>query len=141
MVFPLYAVKISPGRYALSPLIFSVEGTIPTTFILGFNREIALIAPSTTPDPHISYFISSIFAAGLIDIPPLSNVKPLPTNIFGFSFFGPLKYSMIMNFGGSSVPEATPAKAPIPILVNLSLSKIVTFTDEDFPIFVACSAK
>ena len=36
-------------------------------------------------------------------------------------------YSRMINFGGSSVPIATPARPPIPISVNSSLSKIVTF--------------
>ena len=38
IVFPLYAVKISPGLYAFAPLRFSVDGIIPTTFNLGFNE-------------------------------------------------------------------------------------------------------
>ena len=125
----------------MSPLIFSVEGIIPTTFIFGFNMDTARITPRTTPEPHISYFISSILAAGLIEIPPLSKVNPLPTSIFGFSVFIPLKYSITINFGGSSVPEATPAKAPIPISVNSFLSKTVTFTSESLDISFAFSAK
>ena len=99
------------------------------------------ITPNTTPDPHISYFISSIFEDGLIEIPPLSNVSPLPTNILGFCFFAPPMYSIIINFSGTSVPEATPANAPIPILVNLSLSKTVTFISLFFPISFAFSAR
>ena len=114
---------------------------MPTTFILGFNSATAFMTPRTTPEPHMSYFISSILDAGLMDIPPLSNVSPFPTNTFGFCFLGPPMYSIMMNFGGTSVPEATPAKAPMPILVNFSRSNTVTFMPPDFPIAFAFSAK
>ena len=64
---------------------------------------------------------------GFSEIPPVSKVNPFPTSITGFSFLGPPKYSIIINFGGSFVPCATAAKEPMPILVNLSLSNTVTF--------------
>ena len=46
-----------------------------------------------------------------------------------------------MNFGGTSVPAATPASAPMPIWVNFSLPKIVTFMPAVRPIDFALSAK
>ena len=97
---------------------------MPTTFSSGFNKASALKTPRTTAEPHISYFISSILPAGLIDIPPESNVNPFPTNTLGF-LPPPFIYSRIINFGGSSVPCATPARPPIPISVNSSLSNTV----------------
>ena len=48
---------------------------------------------------------------------------------------------MIINFGGSLVPWATPAKAPIPISVNSSLSNTVTFISHFLPTSCANSAK
>ena len=125
----------------MSPLIFSVDGIIPTIFIFGLNAAIAFITPNTTPEPHISYFISSIRLAGLIEIPPLSKVNPLPTNTIGFADFLPPQYSIKMNLGGTFVPEATPARAPIPIFVNFSRSNTVTFIPPDFPMACAFSAK
>ena len=99
----MYAFKISPGLYALPPNKFSVDGTIQTAFIEGFNLAIALKIPKTVEEPHISYFISSIDAAGFIDMPPASKVNPFPTSTIGFEF-PPLLYSKTMNLGGSFVP-------------------------------------
>ena len=43
------------------------------------------MVPSTLAAPHMSNFISSISAAGLIEMPPVSNVTPLPTSATGGS--------------------------------------------------------
>ena len=94
---------MSPGLYAFEPFRFSVDGIIPTTFILGFKIDNACKTPKTTIEPHISYFISSIFDAPFIDIPPESKVRPLPTITLGLSFPA-LLYSTTINLGGSSVP-------------------------------------
>jgi hypothetical protein len=37
----------------------------------------------------MSNFISSISGDGLSEMPPVSNVMPLPTSTTGFAFFGP----------------------------------------------------
>ena len=100
----------------------------------------AFIVPKTVADPHISYFISSILPAGLMEIPPASNVSPFPTNTLGFSS-PPFMYSRIINLGGSSVPNATPAKAPIPISVNSSRSNTVSCIPPSSAISLAASAK
>ena len=42
--------------------------------------------PTTTAEPAISYFISSINLAGFNEIPPVSKQTPLPTNANGFCF-------------------------------------------------------
>ena len=46
----------------------------------------AFIVPKTEAAPHMSYFISSISAAGLSEIPPASKVNPLPTSTMGLAF-------------------------------------------------------
>ena len=61
-----------------------------------------------------------------MDIPPESNVSPFPTRTLGLES-PPFIYSKTINFGGSSVPIATPARPPIPISVNSFLSRILTF--------------
>ena len=43
------------------------------------SRAIAPVASSTAAPPDMSNFISCIFAEGLIEIPPVSNVTALPT--------------------------------------------------------------
>ena len=65
---------------------FSQPANTPMTFNGRFNSAIAFIVPKTDAAPHISYFISSISAAGFKEIPPASKVKPLPTNTIGFAF-------------------------------------------------------
>jgi hypothetical protein len=65
---------------ALPPGMFSVAGITPTTLSGRRISAIAFMAPSTLAAPHMSNFISSISAAGLIEMPPVSNVMPLPTS-------------------------------------------------------------
>jgi hypothetical protein len=75
---------MSPGLFAAPSGRFSerrhdaddVERQAP-------SRRQAAIVPNTLAPPHMSYFISSIAAAGLIEMPPASNVSPLPTSATG----------------------------------------------------------
>ena len=85
MVCPDMLVTMSPGLIAWPPGMFSQLGMTPTTLIGGFISASALIVPSTLPAPDMSYFISSISAAGLSEMPPVSNVMPLPTSTTGFA--------------------------------------------------------
>jgi len=91
---------MSPGFSAPPPDIFSVAGTRPTILTGSFKSAAALIAASTAAPPAMSVFISSIFSAGLMEIPPLSNVRPLPTSAIGASPFLPPVYSRMISFGG-----------------------------------------
>ena len=76
-------VTTSPGFTARPSGMFSVAGIRPTTLIWGLSSDSALNTPSTLAAPPMSYFISSISAAGLIEIPPVSKVMPLPTSTTG----------------------------------------------------------
>ena len=60
--------------------MFSVAPTTPTTRIGRRSRAMAPIASITAAPPDMSNFISDIFIAGLMEIPPLSNVTALPTS-------------------------------------------------------------
>ena len=60
--------------------MFSTHGAKPVTAIAGFNCASARIAPITVAAPAMSYFIFSMPSAGLMEMPPLSNVTPLPTS-------------------------------------------------------------
>jgi hypothetical protein len=44
----------------------------------GLSLPSACIAPSTAAPPDMSYFIFSMPSAGLSEMPPVSNVMPLP---------------------------------------------------------------
>ncbi len=74
----------------------------------------ACINPKTVAEPCMSYFISSILAPGLRDIPPVSNVIPLPTIIGGFPlpFLG-LLISKITIQGFLLLPFPTFSRPPI----------------------------
>ena len=79
MVLPLAARTMSPGRCALPSGIFSAQASTPITLHFRPKRAMARIAPSTAPAPVISSFISPMLSSGLMEIPPLSKVMPLPT--------------------------------------------------------------
>ncbi len=75
-----------------------------------------------------------------MEIPPASKVNPLPTRILGFCDSSEPKYSSTINFGGSSVPWATPARAPMPMAVISLRSKTVIFIPPSLAISPASSA-
>ena len=118
---------MSPGLYDSPPGIFSTDGIIPTTFIRNFNSEIDFIIPKTVVPPHLSNFISSILIPGFNEIPPVSNVTAFPTKTIGFSFFGPLLCSKIINFGSFLLPAPTETIPPNPFFFNSILEIILHF--------------
>ena len=104
---------MSPGRWAFPPGRFSVAGTTPITFSFGLILATAFIAPKTAAEPHMSNFISSIDLPGLSEIPPESNVTPLPTTA-RVSFASGCRYSMKINLAGVIEPWETPSSIPMP---------------------------
>ena len=103
--------------------MFSAKHEIPFT-LRSYPVECkASINPNTVAAPHISYFISHIPPVGLIDIPPVSNVIPLPTiqglctpsSASGFSVNRTIQ-------GFLSLPFPTLISPPIPSSCNLSQS-------------------
>jgi hypothetical protein len=114
-VFPLALLRISPGLIARPPGMFSVVGTTPITRIGAFSSAIARIAHATAAPPAMSSFIRSMPSAGLMEMPPVSNVMPLPTR----PSTGPAgapggSCRKTMSRGGSPLPRATPSNRPIP---------------------------
>jgi VWFA-related protein len=59
-----------------APGMFSTIGMTPMQRTGAPSRAIAVIAPSTAAAPDMSSFILSMFSAGLIEMPPVSNVTP-----------------------------------------------------------------
>jgi hypothetical protein len=80
--------------------------------------------PSTAAAPDMSNFMSSMFCAGLIEIPPVSNVTPFPTSTTGAAS-DPL-YSSTMKRGSSALPCAIDSRAPIFSRTIAALSSTVT---------------
>ncbi len=90
MVCPDMLVTMSPGLLAAPSGRFSEAGTTPMRLIGRASSQAASRVPKTLAPPHMSYFISSISAAGLSEIPPASKVSPLPTRTTGLvSFLAP----------------------------------------------------
>ena len=80
IVTPVLARTMSPGLTEWPDGMFSVAPTIPATRTGSPSAAIAPTDSTTAAPPDMSNFISCIFAAGLIEIPPESNVTALPTN-------------------------------------------------------------
>ena len=83
MVSPFIERTTSPGRCALPSGMFSTSPTSPTTLAGALRSASVLITPATTPAPPMSIVISSMPAAGLIEMPPVSKTTPLPTSAKG----------------------------------------------------------
>ena len=119
-------VTISPGRWAAPDGMFSTKPTMPTALTLASRPASAFINPMTTPAPPISHFMSSIPADGLIEMPPVSKVTPLPTKAIGLVSLAALPLRPLPPPLGSpchcittildsrSLPWPTPNSAPIP---------------------------
>ena len=72
--------RMSPGLVALPPGMFSVIGTTAMARIGSFCSAIDRSAATTVAPPAMSSFIRSMPSAGLSEMPPVSNVTPLPTS-------------------------------------------------------------
>ncbi len=67
--------------------------------------------PRTVQAPHLSNFISSMLRDGLIEMPPVSKVTPLPTSA---TISSPLPHSSRTSLGGLWDPLPTARIPPIP---------------------------
>ena len=95
---------MSPGRWALPDGMFSTSPMMPTTLALALRSATAFITPTTQAAPAMSPFMSSMPEDGLIEMPPVSKVTPLP-----------------MKATGGSPSAAVPPHDHQPRLVNRSL--------------------
>ena len=129
----------SPGLSARPPGMFSVVGTTPITRIGASSSAAARSAPITAAPPAMSTFIRSMPSAGLIEMPPVSNVMPLPTSPSTGPGGAPGGLcSITITLGGSALPCATPSNRPMP-RARISFSSS-TVTDSVVPSAAACGA-
>ena len=119
-----WLVITSPGLNAVPDGMFSVLGIRPTTWTFGRSRPSTSKVPSTAAAPDMSYFMSSMFCAGLIEMPPVSKVTPFPTSTTGAPS-APV-YSSTMNRGSSALPCATASRPPI---FSASIARLVEHGD------------
>ena len=89
MVWPDIDVTMSPGRCALPSGMFSTRPMRPTALTLALRAASACIRPATQAAPAMSPFMSSMLAAALIEMPPVSKQTPLPMKATGASPFLP----------------------------------------------------
>jgi len=114
IVRPFIARTTSPGFVALPEGMFSVHGAIASTFSFAPSRASAHAAAITVAAPVMSAFIASMFAAGLMLMPPVSNVIPFPTSARSHPSPPRPRYPSRISFGGSALPFATERSEPIP---------------------------
>ena len=116
MVLPDMDVTISPGRWAVPLGMFSTRPITPTALTRAFREASACIRPVTHAAPPMSPFMSSMPAAGFIEMPPVSNVTPLPTKARGGAPFLPPAQRITTSRASFAEPLATPSNAPMPSL-------------------------
>jgi hypothetical protein len=128
IVVPSEAVTMSPGRMAWPEGMFSVAPTTPMTRTGRLSRAIAPTASMTAAPPDMSNFISAILAAGLIEMPPVSNVTALPIRPSTDPLASAPSYRRTMSAGSLWAPWATAPNAPIPCSARKSRPKTSTST-------------
>ncbi len=87
-VVPPYWVSTSPGRCAVDDGMFSAIGTVAVTSAATPSFAASTTVATTAAAPAMSEVIASIPAAGLMEMPPVSKVMPLPTS----ATFGALRF-------------------------------------------------
>ncbi|CNW30274.1 Uncharacterised protein [Mycobacterium tuberculosis] len=87
-VVPPYWVSTSPGRCAVADGMFSAIGTVAITSIGSRSRAASVTVAITAAAPPMSEVMWCIDAAGLIEMPPVSKVIPLPTKATFLAFWG-----------------------------------------------------
>ena len=127
-LLPPYWRMMSPGLSAAGPARFSVAGMRPTTLTPATPvSAMACMAVITAAPPHMSYFMSSMPAGGLTQMPPESKVSPLPTsNTVGCLRL--VRYSSTTRQGGRAEPWLTARMPPMPSFCRADLSSTLHFS-------------
>ena len=71
--------------------MFSAIGTVAVTATGSSRRAASTVVAITAAAPPMSEVMWSMLAAGLIEMPPVSNVMPLPTSATFFCGAGPTR--------------------------------------------------
>ena len=121
--------------------MFSVAAMRPCTSTGGDNRGSARMIASTAAAPDMSFFIRSIPSADLRSRPPESNVMPLPITATRRRRRPEGVYERWMNFGGCSLPAATPRNSPMPIFWHSARSNTLSPSFASFAMSAATFAR
>ncbi len=87
---------------------------MPTALTRALREASAIIVPTTAADPPMSHFMSSMPSAGLIEMPPVSKVTPLPTNATGALSSPAPFHCMTTSFDSFAEPWPTPSNDHMP---------------------------
>src|SRR6266404_4637799 len=99
IVWPDIERTMSPGRCAAPDGMFSTRPTRPTALTRARRAARRRISPMTTPAPAMSHFMSHMPPAGLIEMPPVSKVTPLPIKASGATSAATPRYCMTTTRG------------------------------------------
>ena len=111
-VRPPYIRSTSPGRYAVADGMFSAIGTVAVTATGSSSRAASTVVATTAAAPAMSEVMWSMCAAGLIEMPPVSNVTPLPTSATDARGAGPPDQRSRTSRGLRDDPPPTPRMPP-----------------------------
>src|SRR5664280_2442718 len=106
MVWPDIEVTMSPGRCALPSGMFSTRPMTPTALTRALRAASACSRPTTQAAPAMSPFMSSMEAAGLIEMPPVSKQTPLPMKATGAAPLVVLLLGLVAIEGVGAQPHA-----------------------------------
>ena len=110
---PPYWVSTSPGRCAVDDGMFSAIGTVAMTSIGSCCLAASTTVAITAAAPPMSEVMWCMLAAGLIEMPPVSNVMPLPTSATFLAFLSsPPRCVSRTRRGGRDEPLPTPTMPP-----------------------------
>ena len=111
---PPYWVSTSPGRCAVADGMFSAIGTVAITSIGSFCWAASTTVAITAAAPPMSEVMWCMLAAGLMEMPPVSNVMPLPTSATFLAFLLSSRRGAISRTsrGGRDEPLPTPITPP-----------------------------
>ena len=122
MVWPDMLVTMSPGRCALPDGMFSTRPMRPTALTAALRVASASIRPATQAAPPMSPFMSSMPAAGLMEMPPVSKHTPLPTKHSGLARLDLAPcHCRTTTREGRTLPCPTASSAPILSVCELVL--------------------
>ena len=79
-VLPSALTTMSPGRCAVGPGMFSAAATIAITSSGTLREAMTSIADKTAAAPDMSPFMRLMCSGSFSEMPPVSNVIPLPIN-------------------------------------------------------------
>src|SRR6202030_2375312 len=108
--------------------MFSAIGTVAITLIGSPRRAASTVVAITAAAPLMSEVMWCMLVAGLIEMPPVSNVMPLPTRatVLASLRFGAPRYAIRTSRGGRDDPLPTPTTPPYPRLASAFSSSTST---------------